>query len=129
VDLLESWSCSSVPKLTGLGEIPLELQPKLLRVLQEREFGRLGSKYTLRTDARLIAATSRDLAVMMAQQKFRSNRFYRLSVFPLRVLPLRERPADIPLLVRHFAQRSVLQMNRSIDSIPSSVDVCVSKPA
>ena len=111
--------------LDEIGEIPLELQPKLLRVLQQREFERLGNARTFKTDARLIAATNCDLEAMVREQKFRADLFYRLNVFPIQVPPLRERPEDIPPLVRHFVQHFSREMNRTIDTVPTETMECL----
>jgi formate hydrogenlyase transcriptional activator len=104
--------------LDEVGDIPLELQPKLLRVLQESEFERLGSSRTIHVDVRLVAATNRDLAQMVADSQFRSDLYYRLRVFPILVPPLRERKSDVPLLVHYFTQKYARQMGRKIKKIP-----------
>ena len=105
--------------LDEIGEIPLELQPKLLRVLQDHEFERLGGTRTIKVDLRLIAATNRDLSKSVAEKEFRSDLFYRLNVFPIRMPSLRERREDIPLLVRYFVLKFAREMNRGIESIPT----------
>jgi formate hydrogenlyase transcriptional activator len=105
--------------LDEVGDIPIEIQPKLLRALQEREFERLGSNRTKQVDVRLVAATNRDLDKMMENREFRSDLYYRLNVFPIRIPPLRERPEDIPLLVRYFTQKYGRRMQKQIESIPA----------
>jgi formate hydrogenlyase transcriptional activator len=106
--------------LDEVGEIPLELQSKLLRAIQEQELERLGGNRTIRVDVRFIAATNRNLKQMVDEGKFRSDLYYRLHVFPLTVPPLRERKEDIPLLIRYFTQKHAKRMNRPIESIPSA---------
>jgi formate hydrogenlyase transcriptional activator len=106
--------------LDEIGDIPLELQPKLLRVLQEREFERLGSTRTKKVDVRIVAATHCDLEEMILEKQFRSDLYYRLNVFPICIPPLRERPEDISLLVQHFVLEAARRMNKTIDAIPSA---------
>ncbi len=106
--------------LDEVGDIPLEIQPKLLRALQEREFERLGSTHTKKVNIRLVAATNRDLEKMVENREFRSDLYYRLNVFPIRIPPLRERPEDIPLLVRYFAQKYGRRMEKHIESVPGA---------
>jgi len=106
--------------LDEVGDIPIEIQPKLLRALQEREFERLGSTRTKKVDVRLVAATNRDLEKMIEDREFRSDLYYRLNVFPIRIPPLRERPEDIPLLIRSFTQRYGRRMGKDIQTIPAS---------
>jgi len=105
--------------LDEVGDIPLDIQPKLLRALQEREFERLGSTRTKKVDVRLVAATNRNLGKMIEEREFRQDLFYRLNVFPIRIPPLRERPEDIPLLVRYFAQKYGRRMEKQIESVPT----------
>ena len=104
--------------LDEIGDMPLELQPKLLRVLQEQEFERLGSSHTIHVDVRIVAATNQNLMKLVEERKFRADLFYRLHVFPISLPPLRERFDDIPLLVRHFVRQFSERMNKEIDVIP-----------
>jgi formate hydrogenlyase transcriptional activator len=106
--------------LDEVGDIPPEIQPKLLRALQEREFERLGSTHTRKVNVRLIAATNRDLEKMIADREFRSDLFYRLNVFPIRIPPLRDRREDIPLLVSYFVQKCAKQMQKNVETIPAA---------
>jgi formate hydrogenlyase transcriptional activator len=113
--------------LDEVADIPLELQSKLLRVLQEWEFERLGSTKTLRVDVRLVAATNRDLATMVAHKRFRSDLYYRLSVFPIVAPPLRIRQGDLVPLVRHFTEKFARRMNKRIDVIPPETITALSR--
>jgi formate hydrogenlyase transcriptional activator len=107
--------------LDEVGDIPLELQPKLLRVLQEQEFERLGSNKTQRVDVRVVAATNRDLPKLVAERIFRSDLYYRLNVFPIHVPALRERKEDVPLLVRYFVQKFSRRLNKTVEYVPAEV--------
>jgi len=115
--------------LDEVGDLPLELQPKLLRVLQEQEFERLGGNRTIRVDVRVVAATNSDLAQLVAEKKFRSDLYYRLNVFPIHVPPLRERPEDVPLLVRYFVQKFSRRQNKTVEYVSTPVmDALVNYP-
>jgi len=105
--------------LDEVGDIPLELQPKLLRALQEKSFERLGGTRTIPIDVRLLAATNRNLTQMMGDKLFRSDLYYRIKVFPITTPPLRDHPEDIPLLARHFTKKYAAKMDRKIEKIPS----------
>jgi formate hydrogenlyase transcriptional activator len=105
--------------LDEIGDIPLELQPKLLRVIQEQEFERLGSNRTQRVDVRVVAATNQDLARLVADREFRSDLYYRLNVFPIQIPPLRERREDVPLLVRYFVQNFSRRLNKGVEYVPA----------
>jgi formate hydrogenlyase transcriptional activator len=115
--------------LDEIGEIPLELQSKLLRAIQEQELERLGGNRTIHVDIRLVAATNRNLKEMVDEGKFRSDLYYRLDVFPLTVPPLRQRQRDIPLLIRYFAQKYAKRLNREIDEIPTTTMEALTKYA
>jgi transcriptional regulator with GAF, ATPase, and Fis domain len=101
-----------------VGDIPLDLQPKLLRALQEKAFERLGGTRTIPIDVRLVAATNRNLTQMMGDKLFRSDLYYRLKVFPITTPPLRDHPEDIPILARHFTRKYAREMNKQIEKIP-----------
>jgi transcriptional regulator with GAF, ATPase, and Fis domain len=107
--------------LDEIGDLPLELQPKLLRALQEQEFERLGCGRTIRVNVRVVAATNQDLAQMVSSRQFRADLYYRLNVIPIFLPPLRERPDDIPRLVEHFVQKYAARLNKVIDTIPEEV--------
>jgi formate hydrogenlyase transcriptional activator len=107
--------------LDEIGDLPLELQPKLLRALQEKQFERLGGGHTLEVDVRIVAATNQDLGQMVQERKFRADLFYRLNVFPITLPPLRERRSDIPLLAEHFVEKFARQQGKAIDRIPDEL--------
>jgi formate hydrogenlyase transcriptional activator len=113
--------------LDEIGDIPLELQPKLLRVLQEQEFERLGSTRTKKVNVRVVAATHRNLEEMIVERKFRSDLYYRLNVFPISIPALRERPEDVPLLVQHFVHQFAERMHKEIDAIPFETMVTLTR--
>ena len=107
--------------LDEIGDLPLELQPKLLRVLQEQEFERLGGTRTIRVNVRIVAATNQDLAAMVRERQFRADLYYRLNVFPVKLPPLRERQEDIPALVNHFVRKFAARMNKGVETVPAEV--------